>query len=77
MTGLDLHDRLVAAGKAIPTIVITAFPKDADRARALQAGVVFGSIVKVDIVGLYTGTQWLLTQPTEQFMIVSVQDRGA
>ena len=40
MTGLDLHDRLVASGRPIPTIVITAFPQDADRARALQAGVV-------------------------------------
>ena len=40
MTGLELHDRLVAAGKRIPAIVITAFPKDGDRQRALQAGIV-------------------------------------
>ena len=40
MTGLELHDRLVASGKQIPTIVITAFPQDADRARALKAGVI-------------------------------------
>ncbi|HTO59715.1 MAG TPA: response regulator [Bradyrhizobium sp.] len=40
MTGLELHDRLVESGKRIPTIVITAFPKDADRRRAQQAGVV-------------------------------------
>jgi FixJ family two-component response regulator len=40
MTGLELHDRLVASGRRIPTIVITAFPKDGDQARALQAGVV-------------------------------------
>jgi FixJ family two-component response regulator len=39
MSGLELHERLVAAGKSIPTIVITAFPKDIDRARAEQAGV--------------------------------------
>jgi FixJ family two-component response regulator len=39
MTGLDLHERLVASGKAIPTIVITAFPKEVDRARARQTGV--------------------------------------
>jgi FixJ family two-component response regulator len=39
MSGLDLHDRLVASGKPIPTIVITAFPQDADRERALGAGV--------------------------------------
>jgi FixJ family two-component response regulator len=40
MTGLELHDRLVAAGKRIPTIVITAFPKEGDQRRALQAGIV-------------------------------------
>jgi FixJ family two-component response regulator len=40
MTGLDLHERLVARGEAIPTIVITAFPKDDDRARGQRNGVV-------------------------------------
>jgi len=39
MSGLELHHRLVESGKRIPTIVITAFPKDRDRERALQAGV--------------------------------------
>jgi FixJ family two-component response regulator len=39
MSGLDLHDHLVRSGKIIPTILITAFPKDADRGRALGAGV--------------------------------------
>ena len=39
MTGLDLYRRLVDAGNAIPTIVVTAFPNDADRARALNDGV--------------------------------------
>ncbi len=40
MTGLELHDRLSRSGTPIPTILITAFPNDEDRARALQAGVV-------------------------------------
>jgi FixJ family two-component response regulator len=40
MTGLELHEQLVASGKIIPTIVITAFPEDVDRARALQSGVI-------------------------------------
>ena len=40
MTGLDLHERLTARGEAIPTIVITAFPKDDDRARAKRNGVI-------------------------------------
>ena len=40
MTGLELHDRLVAAGKIIPTILLTAYPKGQDRERAFQAGVI-------------------------------------
>jgi FixJ family two-component response regulator len=40
MTGLELHQRLVATGHAIPTILVTAFPNDVDRARALDDGVV-------------------------------------
>jgi FixJ family two-component response regulator len=40
MTGLELHDRLVRSGAVVPTILITAFPEDRDRAHALQAGVV-------------------------------------
>jgi FixJ family two-component response regulator len=39
ISGLELYDRLLALGRLIPTIVITAFPRDADRARALSAGV--------------------------------------
>jgi FixJ family two-component response regulator len=39
MSGLELYYRLVGSGRFIPTIVITAFPRDADRARALDAGV--------------------------------------
>jgi FixJ family two-component response regulator len=40
MTGLELHKRLVETGSIIPTILITAFPDDRDRVRALRAGVV-------------------------------------
>ena len=40
MSGLELHERLVARGETVPTIVITAFPKDDDRARAQRSGVV-------------------------------------
>jgi FixJ family two-component response regulator len=40
LTGLELHDRLVRSGRNIPTILITAFPKSRDRARAVQAGVI-------------------------------------
>lgn len=40
MTGLELHQRLSAAGKGIPTILITAYPDERVRERALAAGVV-------------------------------------
>jgi len=40
MTGPELHSRLVASGAPIPTILITAYPDPAVRARALQNGVV-------------------------------------
>ena len=40
MTGLELHNRLVASGEPIPTILITAFPDERARERALQAGVI-------------------------------------
>ena len=39
MTGLELRRRLIDAGHAIPTILVTAFPNDVDRARALEDGV--------------------------------------
>jgi FixJ family two-component response regulator len=40
MSGLDLHNNLSLLGKAIPTVLITAYPSDDIRARALQAGVI-------------------------------------
>ena len=40
MTGLELHRHLVALGKTIPTILITAYPDDIVRERALGDGVV-------------------------------------
>ena len=39
MTGLDLHRHLSASGKVIPTVLITAYPDDGVRERALAAGV--------------------------------------
>jgi FixJ family two-component response regulator len=39
MTGLELYDHLVESGKFVPTILVTAFPDDEDRVRALRAGV--------------------------------------
>lgn len=38
-TGLELHQKLVDAGHAIPTILITAYPDETVYARALRAGI--------------------------------------
>ena len=40
MTGIELYRHLVEAGQAIPTILVTAYPNDVDRSRALNDGVV-------------------------------------
>jgi FixJ family two-component response regulator len=40
MTGIELYRHLVSAGYAIPTILVTAYPDDVDRACAIKDGVV-------------------------------------
>jgi FixJ family two-component response regulator len=40
MTGVELHRRLIDAGYAIPTILVTAYPDETVRNRALKNGVV-------------------------------------
>ena len=40
MTGLDLHRHLSVSGKLIPTVLITAYPDDSVRERAVAAGVI-------------------------------------
>lgn len=40
MTGIELYEHLVVSGRDVPTILITAFPDDRDRERALRAGVI-------------------------------------
>ena len=40
MSGVALYRHLVDAGHAIPTILVTAYPNDVDRARALNDGVI-------------------------------------
>ncbi len=39
MSGLALHEHLVAVGNPIQTILMTAYPEEPVRARALKAGV--------------------------------------
>jgi FixJ family two-component response regulator len=38
-TGLELYQKLLDAGHAIPTILITAYPDETVRARAVRAGI--------------------------------------
>jgi len=40
MTGVELHRHLINAGYAIPTILVTAYPDEAVRKRALKNGAV-------------------------------------
>src|SRR5258708_31733998 len=40
MTGVELYRHLIEAGYAIPTILMTAYPNDIDRSRALNDGAV-------------------------------------
>jgi FixJ family two-component response regulator len=40
MTGIELYTRLIETGHAIPTILVTAYPDDEARARALKEGVI-------------------------------------
>jgi FixJ family two-component response regulator len=39
MTGIELYQALVASGDGIPTVIITAHPEDATRARAREVGI--------------------------------------
>ena len=39
MTGLELHESLLASGSDIPTVLITAYADEATRLRARKAGV--------------------------------------
>ena len=39
MSGLELHEHLIDAGYVIPTILVTAYPHEAVRRRALKDGV--------------------------------------
>ena len=40
MSGIELQDRLIAAGHKVPVIMMTAFPDEGIRSRAIKAGAV-------------------------------------
>jgi FixJ family two-component response regulator len=68
MTGVALYRHLVEAGRAIPTILVTAYPNDVDRARALNDGVVCYLRKPVDEQHLIRCLRAALTsgEPTEE-----------
>jgi FixJ family two-component response regulator len=68
MTGGELYRRLVATGHAIPTILVTAYPNDVERARALNDGVVCYLRKPVDEQHLIRCLRAALTsgEPTEE-----------
>jgi len=45
MSGIELQDRLIAAGHKIPIIFMTAFPEERAKTRAIKAGA-FGFLTK-------------------------------
>jgi FixJ family two-component response regulator len=67
MTGIELFRHLIAAGRTIPTILVTAYPNDADRSRALSDGVVCYLPKPVDEQDLMRCLRLALTpgEPTE------------
>jgi FixJ family two-component response regulator len=40
MSGVELYQRLIDAGQVVPTILVTAYPSDVERTRALNDGIV-------------------------------------
>jgi CheY-like chemotaxis protein len=68
MTGIELYIHLIDAGHAIPTILVTAYPNDVDRARALNDGVVCYLRKPVDQQHLIRCLRAALTsgEPTEE-----------
>ena len=52
MTGIELHRYLIEAGQRIPTILVTGYPNEVDRERALNDGVVCYLRKPVDVQSL-------------------------
>jgi FixJ family two-component response regulator len=45
LSGIELQDRLLAEGRSMPIIFVTAFPNEAVRVRAMKAGAI-GFLIK-------------------------------
>jgi FixJ family two-component response regulator len=66
LNGVGLHDRLVASGRPVPTIVITAYPDERTRARALQSGVVCYLVKPFDESDLLHCIHSILDRPGDE-----------
>jgi FixJ family two-component response regulator len=66
LTGLGLHDRLVASGRPVPTIVITAYPDERTRARALRSGVACYLVKPFDESDLLHCIRSILDRPSDE-----------
>jgi CheY-like chemotaxis protein len=64
MTGVELYRRLVDLGYEIPTILITAYPNDKVRARALAEGVICYLVKPFDDEELVRCVRYALSNDT-------------
>ena len=65
MNGDELYRSLVDAGKAIPTILVTAYPNESLRERVLKEGVVFYLQKPIDQHRLVACIRSILIRPNE------------
>ena len=65
ITGLELHKSLVRSDSAIPTILITAFPNEKDRAAARQSGVTSYLVKPFDEKDLLISIRSALASPND------------
>jgi FixJ family two-component response regulator len=71
MSGLAMHEHLVASGGALPTILVTAYPEERVRARALKAGAIAylaKPFTDDELLGCISSAAWMppMTQPERQ-----------
>jgi len=66
MSGIALYRHLVDTGRTIPTILVTAYPNDVDRTRALNDGVVGYLRKPMDEQHLIGCLRAALDEPTEE-----------
>lgn len=65
ITGLELHTSLVRSDSAIPTILITAFPNEKDRAAARRSGVTSYLVKPFDDKDLLASIRSALASPDD------------